>query len=568
MKNVNVRHENWDGEYPAPPGAKVLYTCLNTRGFTDGSPRHYATCSFRADDTWETSLQDKDVRCQKTGKPCLRWDSPRLATTYNSNPSDGFVDAMFYAEHVLNQDLSLHENFCRNPTFKDRPWCFVDDGTIHSEYCQVPLCDDMGKLECKLTQKGGEYVGVKNKSISRFPCLPWLESTHFLKDRIYNDRRPPFPDLLSDTHNYCRNPNAKPGGPWCYIQDSGESGIEWEYCDVPFCALEYPNIACDPRNQCESEKDDVPSIYPECRKTEMGNEYKGIKNRTETGNKCLPWGNPLIKKALENILLSHISAEDRFKEKFQVLDGMGPWTEEEANYCRNPGFRKRPWCFVSNDLKWEYCHIPFCPNRKVNCKVTDHGMEYAGKTNMTVDGKKCQNWLSQTPNKHSMIFSLPYFPDHGVDSRHNYCRNPNRDGSGPWCYTEEDIGRQHCDIPFCWEMYQRSAVKGSVVEGYPECRQTENGKEYIGTMRKTVTGRTCVRWDSILDEVKFNKDTGNTNDFEMKLPSTHQNFCRNPTSLERPWCFLADTNITWEFCDIPLRPNYPSEQTRTHAYFQ
>ncbi|CAG0886684.1 unnamed protein product [Darwinula stevensoni] len=397
-----------------------------------------------------------------SGKPCLRWDSPRLATTYDSNPSDGFVDAMFYDEHVLNQDLSLHENFCRNPTFKDRPWCFVDDGTIHSEYCQVPLCDDMGKLECKLTQKGGEYVGVKNRSISRFPCLPWLESTHFLKDRIYNDRRPPFPDLLSDTHNYCRNPNAKPGGPWCYIQDSGESGIEWEYCDVPFCALEYPNIACDSRNQCESEKDDVLSLYPECRKTEMGKEYKGIKNRTETGKKCLPWGIPVIKKALENILLSHISAEDRFKEKFRVLDNMDSWTNEEANYCRNPGFRKRPWCFISDDLKWEYCHIPFCPNRKepVNCKLTFHGMEYAGKTNMTRDGKKCQPWLSQTPNKHSMIFSLSYFPDDGMDSRHNYCRNPDIDGNGPWCYTEEDIGRQYCDIPFCWEMYQRSAVKG------------------------------------------------------------------------------------------------------------
>ena len=33
--------------------------------------------------------------------------------------------------------------------------------------------------------------------------------------------------------NYCRNPDGREGGPWCYI-DSTERN-EWEFCDIPFC---------------------------------------------------------------------------------------------------------------------------------------------------------------------------------------------------------------------------------------------------------------------------------------------------------------------------------------------
>jgi len=32
--------------------------------------------------------------------------------------------------------------------------------------------------------------------------------------------------------NWCRNPDNKEGGPWCFVET--ENGT-WEYCDVPFC---------------------------------------------------------------------------------------------------------------------------------------------------------------------------------------------------------------------------------------------------------------------------------------------------------------------------------------------
>lgn len=35
----------------------------------------------------------------------------------------------------------------------------------------------------------------------------------------------------------------------------------------------------------------------------------------------------------------------------------------------------------------------------------------------------------------------------------NFCRNPNSDTGGPWCYVEgksyELVEKEYCDIPFC-----------------------------------------------------------------------------------------------------------------------
>ena len=42
-----------------------------------------------------------------------------------------------------------------------------------------------------------------------------------------------FPDdVIDDAANFCRNPDHKPLGPWCYY----DNGNEWGYCDVPLCS--------------------------------------------------------------------------------------------------------------------------------------------------------------------------------------------------------------------------------------------------------------------------------------------------------------------------------------------
>ena len=73
------------------------------------------------------------------------------------------------------------------------------------------------------------------------------------------------------------------------------------------------------------------------------------------------------------------------------------------------------------------------------------GIHYNGRVNVTVSGKACQQWDSETPHFHP-ITSLfrPYLEGH------NYCRNPEGRGKRPWCYTiDPSVRWEYCNIPHC-----------------------------------------------------------------------------------------------------------------------
>ncbi|VDI40326.1 Hypothetical predicted protein [Mytilus galloprovincialis] len=199
----------------------------------------------------------------------------------------------------------------------------------------------------------------------------------------------------------------------------------------------------------------------------MGLAYNGTVSKTKTGRNCKSW---------ERITINNERQTD------------------QHNYCRNlHEDLNGPWCFTTDpDVLWEYCSIPLCADsdvfleycgvplcvrlltyilfglknaafryvmtltlrqsqmvllshqnqKKQNCRMNQQGKNYTGKINKTRFGQKCQAWTSLVPNLHPFWIKLA--------NDENYCRNPDTELYGPWCYTTDPGTRwEYCDIPYC-----------------------------------------------------------------------------------------------------------------------
>ena len=74
--------------------------------------------------------------------------------------------------------------------------------------------------ECFNEKNGVDYRGTISKTREGTSCLNWESvSEEVTQNNGVGD------------HNYCRNPDDSPGGPWCYIESTPNKG----YCDIDFC---------------------------------------------------------------------------------------------------------------------------------------------------------------------------------------------------------------------------------------------------------------------------------------------------------------------------------------------
>ncbi|XP_077993943.1 uncharacterized protein LOC144447737 [Glandiceps talaboti] len=160
------------------------------------------------------------------------------------------------------------------------------------------------------------------------------------------------------------------------------------------------------------------------------------------------------------------------------------------NYCRNPDHDSSAWCYVGNgeDFEYEYCDIgkkgdncqddgkgptavPTQSPGQGECYVDPIGQDYRGTVSSTRDGVACQAWSDQYPHEH----------DYGslVDGEHNYCRNPDGDENGAWCFQlSVDRPFGYCDIgqpaEYCQAAPQTCSYEanmdrlGSDIYGVPE----------------------------------------------------------------------------------------------------
>ena len=62
---------------------------------------------------------------------------------------------------------------------------------------------------------------------------------------------------------------------------------------------------------------------------------------------------------------------------------------------------------------------------------------------MTVSGKQCQQWTSQSPHGHG--YTTEKYPDSGLGP-HSFCRSA-KWSQGAWCYTTDPGTRwEKCDV--------------------------------------------------------------------------------------------------------------------------
>lgn len=84
----------------------------------------------------------------------------------------------------------------------------------------------------------------------------------------------------------------------------------------------------------------------------------------------------------------------------------------------------------------------------LDCTTTRLEKEYTGHHRITMFGRTCQRWDSQTPHGHDRN-KPSIFPDATLEDAANYCRNPDNE-NGLWCYTTDPDKRwEYCDVPKC-----------------------------------------------------------------------------------------------------------------------
>ncbi|KAK1328358.1 hypothetical protein QTO34_011931 [Cnephaeus nilssonii] len=78
--------------------------------------------------------------------------------------------------------------------------------------------------------------------------------------------------------------------------------------------------------------------------------------------------------------------------------------------------------------------------------LSDNGHRYRADQSSPAPGLRCLNWLEAQSRLASALAS-------GAGN-HSYCRNPDRDPRGPWCYVSGETGapeKRPCEDPHCPE---------------------------------------------------------------------------------------------------------------------
>ena len=102
------------------------------------------------------------------------------------------------------------------------------------------------------------------------------------------------------------------------------------------------------------------------------------------------------------------------------------------------------------------CFFLFLPD----CFNDELARDYRGYASKTKSGKRCQPWTAQEPHQHNR--TQDKYPSTGL-GQHNFCRNPDNEPEGAWCYTTDSESRwEYCEIGVLSEEPCASSVLGKL----------------------------------------------------------------------------------------------------------
>ncbi|MEE6499232.1 hypothetical protein FKM82_003367 [Ascaphus truei] len=122
-------------------------------------------------------------------------------------------------------------------------------------------------------------------------------------------------------------------------------------------------------------------------------------------------------------------------------------------------------------MRQEECAVPVCgQNRSTAVPVvksvgrsldivpceTENGLQYKGNLSVTISGLPCLHWDSPAALK--LGSRKDFLPQ--VKLVNNYCRNPDNDDEGVWCYVSHlNLTFEYCSLHYCDSPVQEEEIK-------------------------------------------------------------------------------------------------------------
>ena len=67
---------------------------------------------------------------------------------------------------------------------------------------------------------------------------------------------------------------------------------------------------------------------------------------------------------------------------------------------------------------------------------------------VTKTGIECQKWTDKLPHGHGIDYEKPQYSNKQLGD-HNYCRNPDNEPYGAWCFTTNpDVRMEYCSCDY------------------------------------------------------------------------------------------------------------------------